>query len=124
LAPAAAKTPEAKACSPDGLNGCHSLRHWNQASKKRRRLKMVSVATGSVLWRLTVLPYPEFDFTSSDQRERKYVVLTDWQDIQYWCDYFDCTEGRLRKAVALVGVTVEEVEACLAEAIPLGFRAE
>lgn len=76
------------------------------------------------MWRLTVLPYPEFDPTNSDQRERKDVTLADWQDVQYWCDYFDCTEGRLRKAVSLVGVTIDEVEAYLTDAIPLGFRGE
>ncbi len=76
------------------------------------------------MWRMTVLPYPEFDFTNEDQRERKDVTLADWQDVQNWGYYFDCTEGRLRKAVALAGVTVEEVEAYLTDAIPLGFRAD
>ncbi len=70
-----------------------------------------------------MLPYPEIDEASQRQRRKDYVTLDGWDDVRYWCDSFDCSEGLLR-AVASAGSTAEDVAAFLDEEIPLAYRGE
>ncbi len=71
-----------------------------------------------------MLPYAEFEEASQKQQPRARVTLSDWDDVRFWCDYFDCTEGRLREAIACMGVVAEDVAAFINQEIPLAYRDE
>jgi hypothetical protein len=71
-----------------------------------------------------VPPHPEFDEASRRRHRKDCVTLDAWDDVRYWCDSFDCSEGKLRRAVASAGIMAEDVAAFLDEEIPLAYRGE
>ena len=51
------------------------------------------------------------DKTKTHPQDASRIDLNDPDEVRYWCDKFNCTEGQLAEAVRMVGDSAVHVEA-------------